>query len=144
MPELANQKSVIAKSSNRFEMSKEANELRKKREFEEALPLYRELSKDDSDPYSAAGLLRCLRELRLFGEALPLCIPANRKHLALDWYRNEVIWTLIQGKLQELDESATVDQVVSAAELVLALEPEGIVAKWSARTSGSKSRKVKK
>ena len=130
MTELANEESVIAKPSNRFEMSKEANELRKKREFEKALPLYRELSKDDSDPYSAAGLLRCLRELRLFDEALPLCIPTNRKHLALDWYRNEVIWTLIQGKLQELDESATVDQVVSAAEFILALEPKGTVTKW--------------
>jgi tetratricopeptide (TPR) repeat protein len=131
MTELANEESVIAKPSNRFEMSKEANDLRRKREFEKALPLYRELSKDDSDSYSAAGLLRCLRELRLFDQALPLCIPTNRKHLALDWYRNEVIWTLIQGKLQELDESATVDEVVSAAELIFALEPKGTVAKWN-------------
>jgi tetratricopeptide (TPR) repeat protein len=88
-------------------------------------------SKDDSDSYSAAGLLGCLRELRLFDQALPLCIPNNRKHLALDWYRNEVIWTLIQGKLQELDESAPLDEVVSAAELILAFEPKGTVAKWS-------------
>ena len=131
MTELASEESVIAEPRNRFELSREANDLRKKGEFEKALPLYRELSKDDSDSYSAAGLLRCLRKLRLFDEALPLCIPANRQHLALDWYRNEVIWTLIQGKLQELDESATVDGVVSTAELILALEPKGAVAKWS-------------
>lgn len=131
MTELVNEESVIAEPSNRFEMSKEANDLRKKREFEKALPLYQELSKDDSDSYSAAGLLRCLRELRLFNQALPLCIPTNPKHLTLDWYRNEVIWTLIQGRLRELDESAPVDEVVSAAELILALEPKGTVAKWA-------------
>jgi tetratricopeptide (TPR) repeat protein len=131
MTELANEGSPIVDPSNRFEMSKVANDLRKKREFEKALPLYRELSKDDSDSYSAAGLLRCLRELRLFDQALPLCIPTNRNHLVLDWYRNEVIWTLIQGKLQELDESAPLDEVVSAAALIFALEPEGTVAKWS-------------
>jgi tetratricopeptide (TPR) repeat protein len=131
MTELANEESVVAEPSNRFEISKVANDLRKRREFEKALPLYRELSMDDSDSYSAAGLLRCLRELRLFDEALPLCIPTNRKHLTLDWYRNEVIWTLIQGKLQKLDESAPLDEVVRAAELILGLEPKGTVAKWS-------------
>jgi len=131
MTELVNEESVIAEPSNRFEMSKEANDLRKKREFEKALPLYQELSKDDSDSYSAAGLLHCLRKLHLFEEALALCIPANQRHLALDWYRNEVIWTLIQGKLREPDESAPVDEVVSAAEQILALEPKGTVAKWA-------------
>lgn len=131
MTELANEESVVAEPSNRFEISKVANDLRKKRQFEKALPLYRELSMDNSDSYSAAGLLRCLRELRLFDQALPLCIPTNQKHLALDWYRNEVIWTLIQGKLQKLDESAPLDEVVRAAELILGLEPKGTVAKWS-------------
>lgn len=131
MPELVNEEPVHSKPSTRFEISKEANDLRKKGEFEKALPLYRELSKDDSDSYSAAGLLRCLRELRLFDEALALCIPINRKHLALDWYKNEVIWTLILGKLQELDETATVDEVVSLAEVILSLEPTGTVTKWS-------------
>jgi hypothetical protein len=131
MTELANEESDVAKPSSRFEMSKEANELRKKGQFEKALPLYRKLSKDDSDSYSAAGFLRCLRELRLFDEALPLCFPPNEKHLTLDWYRNEVVWTLIQGKLKELDESATIDEVVNAAELIFALGPKGIIAKWS-------------
>ena len=131
MTELTNGESVIPEPSNRFEMSKEANNLRKNREFGKALPLYRELSKDDSDPYAAAGLLQCLRELRMFDQALPLCSPTNPKHISLDWYRNEVIWTLIQGKLQELDESAGVDEVVRAAESILALDPKGTVAKWS-------------
>jgi len=131
MTELANEESVIAEPSNRFEISKEANDLRKKGEFEKALPLYRELSKDDSDSYSAAGLLHCLRKLHLFDEALPLCTLASQKHMTLDWYRNEVVWTLIQGQLQQLDETAAVDEVVNAAESILVLEPKGTVAKWA-------------
>ena len=97
--------------TNRFEISREANALRKSGEFGKALVLYRELSKDESDPYAAAGLLQCLRKLRLFAEALPVCTKTPQKHMELDWYRNEVIWTLIQGKLKILDESTAVEEV---------------------------------
>ncbi len=131
MTELANEESVIIEPSKRFEMSKGATELRKKGEFERTLPLYRELSKDDSDSYSAAGLLHCLRKVRLFDEALALCIPANPRHLALDWYRNEVIWTLIQGKLNRTNEKTPVQELESIAELILTLEPEESTAKWA-------------
>lgn len=129
MTELAGE-SPIAGATLRFEKGKEANKLRKMREFAKALPLYRELSADNSDSYSAAGLLQCLRDLRLFDEALALCSPANPNHLALNWYRNEVVWVLIQGRLQKLDESARLTEVVKEAESILALKPNGIVAKW--------------
>lgn len=135
MTEPANQ--VVGKeqfhshTSSRFEMSKVANDLRKKGEFEKALPLYRELSKDDSDSYSAAGLLHCLRKLHLFNEALPLCNPANQRHLALDWYRNEVIWALIQGKLNRTNEKTSLREVESIADSILMLEPEESTAKWA-------------
>ncbi len=131
MTELANEESVIVEPRKCFEMSKAATELRKKGEFERALLLYRELSKDDSDSYSAAGLLHCLRKLRLFDEALALCIPANQRHLALDWYRNEVIWTLIQGKLNRTTEKTPVQEVESVAESILACEPGESLAKWT-------------
>ena len=130
MTELANEESVITETSNRFEMSKEANDLRKKREFEKALPLYRELSKDDSDSFSAAGLLHCLRKLHLFDEALPLCTPTNQKHMTLDWFRKEVIWTLIQGRLSTIDDKASVQEVASIAESILALEPKDYTSRW--------------
>ncbi|GEM_PF-773919 len=143
MTELANEESVIAEPSNRFEISKEANDLRKKGEFDKALAFYRELSKDAADSYSAAGLLHCLRKLHLFDEALPLCTLANQKHMTLDWYRNEVVWTLIQGKLQGLDESATVDDVESAAELILALEPKSATTRWSIVRRVLKSAKLR-
>jgi hypothetical protein len=70
MTELTSDGAIIAEPSNRFEMSKRATELRKSGELEKALPLYRELAKDDSDSYSAAGLLHCLRKLHLFDEAM--------------------------------------------------------------------------
>src|SRR5438046_9874209 len=123
MIELTKVASLITDATNRCEMSKVANDLRKKGEFGSALPLYRELSKEDSDSYSAAGLLHCLRKLRLFDEALRLCIPANPKHLTLAWYRNEVIWTLIQGKLNRSNEDTPVQEVESIAESILTLEP---------------------
>lgn len=131
MTELANEESIIPERSNRFEMSKEATELRKKGEFEKALPLYQELSTDSSDSYSAAGLLHCLRKLHLFEEALALCTPANQEHLALYWYRNEVIWTLIQGKLNRTNERTSVQEVESIAESILTLDPEEGTAKWA-------------
>src|ERR1700745_3794744 len=111
MRELANEGSGIAEPSNRFDMSKRATELRKRGELEKALPLYRELEKDDSDSYSASGLIHCLRKLHLFDEALPLCIPANPRHLGLDWYRNEVIWTLIQGELNRTNEKTPIQEI---------------------------------
>ncbi|MGH8544346.1 MAG: tetratricopeptide repeat protein [Gammaproteobacteria bacterium] len=130
MPELTDNESVQSKPSNRIEMSKEANDLRKKGEFDKALALYRELSKDDADSYAAAGLLHCLRKLHLFDEALPLCTNSVQNHIAFDWYRNEVIWTFIQGKLEKLAESVPVEQVVSVAGSILALEPKDNGTKW--------------
>jgi len=130
MPELTENEPVHSTPSNRIQMSKEANDLRKKGEFDEALALYRELSKNDSDSYSAAGLLHCLRKLHLFDEALTLCTPTNQKHMTLDWYRKEVIWTLIQGKLSTIDDNRPIQEVVSIAESILTLEPTDHTIRW--------------
>lgn len=114
-----------------FEKSREANELRKSGQLQEALVLYRELSKTNFDQFVAAGLLHCLRKQGLFEEALPLCdllIPQQEK--GLDWCRNEVIWTLIQGKLERLDESASVEETISVAESIFRLSPKESTTKW--------------
>jgi hypothetical protein len=130
MTDLPNDGSDVAEPSTRFEVSQRATELRKNGKLEEALPLYRELVKDDADSYSAAGLLHCLRKLRLFDEALSLCTLASQKHMLLDWYRKEVIWTLIQGKLRVMDDTASVAEVISVARSILALEPKDYSARW--------------
>ncbi len=101
-----------------------ANELRKNGQFENALLVYRELSKDSSDSFAAAGVLYCLRKLGLFNEALRLCINPPDTHLRVDWYRNEVIWTLIQGKLNKFDDKTSLVEVISVAESILALQPK--------------------
>ena len=46
MTELTNDESIVEEPSNRFEMSKRANGLRKNGKLAEALPLYRELLKE--------------------------------------------------------------------------------------------------
>jgi len=116
--------------SNHFEKSREANELRKSGQVEKALVLYRELSKDSLDPFVAAGLLHCLRKQRFFEEALPLCDDMLQQHTDSDWCRNEIIWTLIQGKLERLDESASVEETASVAVSILALNPRESATKW--------------
>lgn len=116
--------------SHHFDKSREANELRKSGQYEEALVLYRELSEDYFDSFTAAGLLHCLRKLGLFEEALPLCTDMLQRHRASDWCRNEVIWTLIQGKLEKLDESASMEETMSVAQSILALNPKENATKW--------------
>jgi tetratricopeptide (TPR) repeat protein len=130
MTELSNDESPVTEPRTRFAISQRANELRKNGKLEEALPLYRELVKNDTDSYSAAGLLHCLRKLRLFDEALSLCTPANQKHVSLDWYRKEAIWTLIQGKLRVLDDTASLSEVVSVAGSIFAFKPNDSSAIW--------------
>ena len=52
------------------EQKQKANGLRKAGDFEEALPLYRDLWEKTADKFDGAGLLHCLRKLELFEEAL--------------------------------------------------------------------------
>ena len=130
MTDFPSDASVVAEPRTRFEVSQRATKLRKNGKLDEALPLYRELVKDDADSYSAAGLLHCLRKLRLFNEALSLCTPLSQKHIALDWYRNEVIWTLIQGKLSVIDSALPLLEAVAVAKTIFALEPKDYSARW--------------
>lgn len=116
--------------TERFEKNKQANELRKNGQFQEASLLYSELLADDFDFFVAAGLLHCLRKQGRFEEALKLCTDALSGHELNNWCRNEVIWTLIQGKLERLAESATIDNYVSTAESILALGPIDPTPKW--------------
>jgi len=135
MTELAKQMdethSIPNQQENRFALSRKANELRKNGEFEKALALYRDLTNDNSDAYAAAGLLQCLRKLRLFEEALSLCDDVPLQWVSLDWCRREIIWTLIQGKLITFDDKTSLEDVISTAESILALEPKESGTKWS-------------
>lgn len=113
-----------------FQKSQEANELRKSGHHEKALELYRELAEDGSDPFAAAGLLHCLRKEHLFDEALKLCHEIFEKHKGNSWCKTEVVWTLVQGKFERLDESASLDEIICVAESILSLELQDVSTKW--------------
>jgi tetratricopeptide (TPR) repeat protein len=117
--------------SDRIARSRVANEFRKSGELPKAMELYRELVMEDgSDPFAAAGLLHCLRKQGLFTEALQSCEKILKQHQSSDWCRNEVIWTLIQGRLEQCDESTPLVEITSVAEKILSLGPQDNISRW--------------
>jgi tetratricopeptide (TPR) repeat protein len=111
------------------ERKQKANQLRKAKNFGEALPLYRDLCKETGDKFDGAGLLHCLRKLELFDEAIILADELIGKYPDFDWCRNEVIWTYIQGMLDKFDEEEPLEKVVEIAKRIMSLNPDGLAAK---------------
>lgn len=107
----------------------EANDLRKKGNFQEALPIYRNLWINSKDKFDGAGLLHCLRKLELFDEALPLADELISLYSNFNWCRLEVIWTYISGRLRLLDNSETLENVVNVAQKIMNLNPDELAAK---------------
>lgn len=106
-----------------------ANELRKSRDFHEALPLYKDLWKETGDKFDGAGLLSCLRNLDLFDEALPLADVLIAKFPDFNWCKMEVVWTYVQGGMEKLKEGASIGEVIREAVNIMRLEPDGLARK---------------
>lgn len=115
--------------TNLRERKQKANELRKAGNFEEALPLYRDLWKETGDSFDGAGLLQCLRKLELFDEAIPFAEDLIVKHPEFNWCRNEVIWTFISGLLYKLEENEPLENIIETAQKIMDLDPHGLAAK---------------
>lgn len=115
--------------TNLTEKKQKANELRKSRIYEEALPIYKDLWKETGDKFDGAGLLHCLRKLELFDEALILADELNSKYPNFNWCRNEVIWTYIYGKLNKLEDNEPLEEVVQMAQKIYNLNPDSLAAK---------------
>ena len=115
--------------TNLTAQKQKANELRKAGNFEEALLLYRNLWKETGDKFDGAGLLHCLRKLRLFNEAVSLAEQLIAKFLDFKWCRNEIIWTLISGLLYKLEETEPLEKVQQTAQRIMDLNPEDLAAK---------------
>jgi len=115
--------------TNLTEQKQLANELRKAGSFEEAIILYRNLWKETGDKFDGAGFLHCLRKLELFDEAITLADELIVKYPDFNWCRNEVIWTYISGKLNKLDESEPLKDLVQTAQKIFELNPDGLAAK---------------
>lgn len=108
----------------------EANELRKKGEFEKAIGIYRELLNADSDSYIIAGFLHCLRKTKQFPEAFDICKLIEEKHSASDWCKNEAIWTIIQGALEREMDPPSFDEIFYYANLAMKFGPEESKTQW--------------
>ncbi len=111
------------------EKKKKANDLRKKFNYTDALPIYRDLWKENCDEFDGSGLLHCLRKLNLFDEALPLADDLIKEYPNFNWCRIEVIWTYIQGELGKLDKGASREQIVQLANKIMNLNPDPLAAK---------------
>lgn len=107
------------------EQKREANSLRKLGEIEKVLPLYRELWKKTGDEFDGAGLLHCLRKMKLFDEAIPLADNLLNKYPHFEWIRNESIWTYIQGTLNVLGDDIPIQTVADKANFIMNLNPKG-------------------
>ncbi len=104
--------------------------MRKSGNPEEALSLYRELYSESADEYIVAGLIYCLRKTNRFDEAIPLCDLVFSDFLNNEWCRKEAIWTLIQGKLEKLDETASTEQVASVVNNIFRFNPDDAITVW--------------
>jgi len=111
------------------EQKQKANQLRKVKNFREALLLYKDLWKETGDEFDGAGLLHCLRKLELFDEAIVLADELIAKYPDFEWCRNEVIWVYIQGVLNKLGEEESLERVVETANRIMSLNPTGLAAK---------------
>jgi tetratricopeptide (TPR) repeat protein len=108
------------------ELKQKANELRKAKEFKEALPIYRSLWEETGDRFDGSGLLHCLRRLELFDEAIALADVLITKYPDFDWCRNEVVWTYIQGMLGKSSEQESLEKIKETANKIMSLNPEGL------------------
>ena len=107
----------------------EANRLRKEKKFSDALPLYEKIWPKTGDKYDGAGLLNCLRKLEEYEKAIVLARELYKKFPDFQWTKNEIIWTLIYGRLRKLDENASLDSVLKVANSIMKLKPQDLAAK---------------
>lgn len=108
-----------------IELNDKAHKLRRAGNYSDALKLYREAWDKFHDKYAGAGLLNCIRKLRMLDEAVPFANELISKFPDFDWGRLEVIWTYIEAFLENLDEKVPLENVVYFADKILVLNPEG-------------------
>lgn len=107
----------------------EASDLRKAGKLEDALFLYKKSWNETGDKYDGAGLLHCLRKLKLFDEAVVFAEELLSKYPDFEWCQKEVIWTYLQGSLDRLSEEEPLVNVVNTATKIMNLNPDGLAAK---------------
>jgi len=114
---------------NIFDLKKRANELRKAKNIQEALPLYENLWKISGDSFDGAGLLHCLRKSQKFEQALPLAEELIVKYGSENWIKIEVIWTYISGILEKMGDDMSLQNIIGFSQKILDLNPDSLAKK---------------
>lgn len=103
--------------------SERANNLRKEGDFVAAIPLYQELYAINPDKYNLSGLINCYRKTGRFKEAKSLADEVFDKYPDFKWGRNEYVWTLIQGPLNNFSETGSLDDLIVIVNNILKAKP---------------------
>lgn len=106
-----------------------AHKFWKEKKYHEALPLYEKVWAATGNQYDGAGLLSCLRKTHQYEKAIPLAMELTARFPDFDWGRNESIWTLIYGKLNNLNENTPFEEVLDVANTIMDLRPEDLALK---------------
>ena len=88
---------------NPKDLALRANNLRNEHKYEEALEYYKQSWEILKDAYTGAGLLHCFRKLKNFEQATPFAKNLIKLFPAIDWVKNEVVWTLISGPFKQVN-----------------------------------------
>lgn len=109
--------------------NQDAHKLRQEGKYQEAIVLYEKDWAENKNEFSGAGLINCLRKLKEYDEALKVAIelmPIVEKKSDFNWGRIEIIWALIQGKLNNVPEDAPLDTVLEIAGQIMNYKPEDV------------------
>ncbi|WP_342762066.1 tetratricopeptide repeat protein [Bacillus sp. BR3(2024)] len=109
-----------------IQQKQKANDLRKAGQYNEALTIYEELWGISNDHFVGAGLLHCLRKQKEYEIALEYISQLKSEYLELDWFKNEVIWTYIEGDLLQGRGKDPMGETLNAAKRILDLNPNDI------------------
>ena len=88
---------------NPKELAIKANNLRKEKNYKEALGFYKQSWDILKDAYTGAGLLHCLRKLENFEQAIPFAESLINLFPTIDWVKIEVAWTLVSGPFKRVN-----------------------------------------
>ena len=111
---------------NPKDLAIKANSLRKDHKYEEALEYYKQSWEILKDAYTGAGLLHCFRKLENFEQAISFAKNLINLFPTIDWVKNEVAWTLINGPFKQVN---SFNDALNIAEKIEKITSNSIILK---------------
>ncbi len=81
------------------EIRAKASEARKNWNLKLAISLYESINEEERDSYDLSWLAYCYRKLKNYEEAHKIAVKAYKQFPNFEWCKNELIWSLIQWKI---------------------------------------------